>query len=159
MVAGQSWVGDVLTQERHQQGGRVLLCRRPCREQLRAFDKINPGDALAAPHLNEGEEAQSGADTSHSDGSDSVNHAAPRNSVRDSIQEVATRLDFGDGNGCSPTRARPETREVSTQTDEGPQAREVSIQTEERRWHGVHMERARIIPEQAGYKRSLRSLP
>ena len=158
MVAGQSWVGDVLTQERHQQGGRVLLCRRPCREQLRAFTKSSQATASAAPHLNEGEEAQSGADTSHSDGSDSVNHAAPRNSARDSIQEVATRLDFGDGNGCSPTRARPETREVSTQTDERPQAREVSIQTEERRWHGVHMERARTVPEQPGYKRLLRSL-
>ena len=54
--------------------------------------------------------------------------------------------------------ARPETREVSTQTDERPQAREVSIQTEERRWHGVHMERARTVPEQPGYKRLLRSL-
>ena len=95
MVAGQSWVGDVLTQERHQQGGRVLLCRRPCREQLRAFTKSSQATASAAPHLNEGEEAQSGADTSHSDGSDSVNHAAPRNSARDSIQGVATRLDFG----------------------------------------------------------------
>jgi len=125
----------------------VLLCRRPCREQLRVFTKSTQATASAAPHLNEGEEAQSGADTSHSDGSNSVNHAAPRNSARDS------------GSCNTVGLARPETGEVSIQTDERPQAREVSIQTEDRRWHGVHMERARTVPEQAGYKRSLRSLP
>ena len=34
----------------------------------------------------------------------------------------------------------------------------MAIQTEERRWHGVHTEHARTLPEQGDYERLLRSL-